>query len=155
MAKDINFSNNSFYNNGGATKQAGFRIGHSKRIVIENNALESNIPLSVLYSVDKNSSGISLSNNYAKGVITSDGSEIVGIESVNKLFNNPTNLDFSIVSNLPQKIGASSGAIAKIKEKLKRFNIKVQREHIEINQAQQSKYIVEHAPRQYGLQPLQ
>ncbi len=146
LAKDVDLINNSYYNNGGATKQSGFRISHSRRVNIKYNAVESNIPNTVIYSRDRNSSDISLSNNYAKGVITSDGSEIAGINSVERVFKDPENFDFSIVSNLLQNIGASSGAIAKIKEKLKLFNINVQRKHLEIDQAQQSRYIVEHAP---------
>ncbi len=144
LAKDVNFINNTLYNNGGATKQAGFRVGHSKNINIENNAIESNISQTVLYSCDNSSSNINLINNYAKGVIAN--SSIDGIKSVNKLFNDPKNFDFSIVSNLPQNIGAGKDAIINIKKKLKLYNIKVQRKHLKVNQANETKYIAEHAP---------
>ena len=146
LAKDINLTNNSYYNNGGATKQSGFRISHTKHLTIENNAVESNTPDTIIYSRDKNSSDVNLAHNYAKGVITNDGSTIAGIESENKIFKDPDNFDFSIVSTLPQNIGANSTTIKDIKEKLKLYNIKVERKHMEIDRAKQTKYIVEHAP---------
>ena len=146
LAKDVNVSNNSFYNNGGATKQAGFRIGYTKHLNIENNAVEANIPNTIIYSRDKNSSDINLTHNYAKGVITKDGAPITGIERANQVFQDPDNFDFSIVSHLPQDIGANSTVIAAIKKKLELYNIKVERKHMEVDKAKQTKYIVEHAP---------
>ncbi len=146
LAKDINLTNNSYYNNGGATKQSGFRISHTKHLNITNNAIESNIANTIIYSRDHSSSDINLTNNYAKGEITKDGSTITGIESVSQIFKDPANLDFSIVSDLPQNIGASSSAINNIKSKLALYNIKVNREHMDINKTAQTKYIVEHAP---------
>ena len=146
LAKDVNLTNNSYYNNGGATKQSGFRISHTQHLNISNNAVESNIPDTIIYSRDKNSTDINLTNNYAKGVITNDGSTIVGIEKVDRVFNDPENLDFSIVSELPQDIGASSSVIKDIKRKLALYNIRVYKKHMEVDRAKQTKYIVEHAP---------
>ncbi len=146
LAKDVNLTNNSYYNNGGATKQSGFRISHTNRLTIENNAVESNIPNTIIYSIDHFSKNINIMHNYAKGTITKNGSSIEGIESVDKLFKEPSNFDFSIVSNLPQDIGVSSTVIADIKNKLELYNIKVDRKHMEIDKAKQTKYIVEHAP---------
>ncbi len=146
LAKDINLTNNSYYNNGGATKQSGFRISHTKHLNIANNAVESNIANTIIYSRDHSSSDINLTNNYAKGEITKDGSGIAGITSVSQIFKDPANLDFSIISDLPQNIGANSSAINNIKSKLALYNIKVHREHMDINKTAETKYIVEHAP---------
>ncbi len=146
LAKDVNLTHNSYYNNGGATKQSGFRISHTDHLTIENNAVESNIANTIVYSRDRASSDVNLTHNYAKGVITKDGSTIVGIKEVDRVFNDPENLDFSIISGLPQDIGASSSAIADIKKKLELYNVKVERRHLEVDRAKQTKYIVEHAP---------
>ncbi len=146
LAKDVNLTNNSYYNNGGATKQSGFRVSHTDHLTIENNAVESNIANTIVYSRDRASSDVNLTHNYAKGVITKDGSTIAGIKEVDRVFKDPANLDFSIVSGLPQDIGASSSAIADMKRKLELYNIKVERRHLEVDRAKQTKYIVEHAP---------
>ena len=146
LAKDVNLTNNSYYNNGGSTKQAGFRISHSLRITIENNAVESNIPNTIIYSQDRASSNISLKNNYAKGTITQNEDLVTGINSANKIFKDPNRLDFFIVPNLPQNIGVNNQVLADIKRKIELYSIKVQREHLDIDQTKQTKYIVEHAP---------
>ena len=146
LAKDVNLTNNSYYNNGGATKQSGFRISHTNHLSIEKNAVESNIPNTIIYSRDHFSDDVNITDNYAKGVITKNGTSIAGIESVDTLFKDPENLDFSIVSTLPQDIGASSSALSDIKNKLELYNIKVERKHMEVDKVSQTKYIVEHAP---------
>ena len=146
LAKNVDLINNSYYNNGGATKQAGFRVSHSKDINILNNAVEADIEDTIIYSVDRASSDINLSNNYAKGVITKGGDAIEGIESVEEIFNEPEQFDFSIVADLPQNIGVSKEVIEDIKSKLELYNIQVKRDHLEVDKVAQTKYIVEHAP---------
>ncbi len=144
LAKNVDLVNNSYYNNGGATKQSGFRINSGDNIYIAKNAIESNLANTIIYSV-KNSN-ITLEQNYAKGVITQKKESVDGIIKVNKLFKDPQNLDFSLDRAIPSDIGIAKEALAKIKQKLHLYNITVQREHLEVNKSKMAQYIITHAP---------
>jgi len=146
LAKDINITNNSYYNNGGTTKQSAFRISNTNHMNVTNNAIESNIADTIIYSRDRDSNDIELAHNYAKGEMTKDGSTVTGIASREQIFNDPDNFDFSIVSSLPQDIGVSSTVLQDLKKKVDLYAIKVQKRHMEIDEVAQTKYIVEHAP---------
>jgi len=146
LAKDVNLTNNSYYNNGGATKQSGFRISHTNNLDISNNAVESNISNTIIYSRDKLSTNVNIVHNYVKGVVTKNNAFVQGINVVSSIFKDPANFDFSIVSSLTQNIGASSAVIEKIKGKIALYNIAVQRIHMDVNKTAQTKYIVDTAP---------
>ena len=147
LAKDVNVTNNSYYNNGTATKQSAFRVSTSTNVNFSNNAIEANIPNTIIYSIANNSlSSVFFENNYAKGVVQRNGVPILGIISKNKVFNDPQNLDFNVSIGIPAGIGTSQNALNAIKQKQKFYNIVVQKEHLDVNMSAMTKYIVENAP---------
>ena len=145
LAKNVDLINNSYYNNGGATKQSGFRVNSGKDIYIAKNAIESDLADTIIYSISKNSK-VTLEQNYAKGIITQKDNNIDGIIKVDKLFKNPQNLDFSLDEAIPSHIGISKETLANMKQKLNLYKINVQREHLEVNKSKMAQYIINHAP---------
>ena len=146
LAKNVTVSNNSYYNNGTATKQSGFRVNKSTDIVIEKNAVESNVANTIVYSVG-GASSVDLTDNYVKGVVTTQNSNIDGITEISHdIFNDPSNFDFSIVASLQQDIGASKTARDSMREKLERFKIDITNQHQSHDESEQTKTIVETAP---------
>lgn len=147
LAKDVNVTNNSYYNNGTATKQSAFRVNTSTNVNFSNNAIESNISNTLIYSIAKNSlSNVFFANNYAKGVIQRNGVSVSGIFSKNKVFNAPQNLDFNISIGIPMGVGISKTALDNIKQKIALFHINVTNNHLDVNKTAMRDYVINHAP---------
>jgi len=149
LTKNVDLFNNSYYNNGASTQQAGFRVNTGTNIHIKNNAVESNITGSYIYSVAKNSiNAVIFENNFAKGTISRNSSVIVGITAVTSMFKDPQNFDFGFKnnSNIPSSIGIESNVTNSIKEKVKLYGINVQMQHMDINQTAMTQTIIKNRP---------
>jgi len=149
LTKNVDVENNSYYNNGASTQQAGFRVNTGEDIHIKNNAVEANIADTFIYSVASNSEGnVTFEDNYAKGTITRNGETITGIEAVATMFKDPQNFDFSFAndSNIPSNVGIEPTVQADIKKRIELYNIEVKMQHLDINQTAMTEAIIANRP---------
>ena len=150
LTKNVDVENNSYYNNGASTQQAGFRVNTSDDIHIKNNAVEANIADTFIYSVASNSEGnVTFEDNYAKGAITRNGETITGIEAVATMFKDPQNFDFTFVndSNIPSNVGIEPTVLADIKKRIELYGIEVKMQHLDINQTAMTEAIIANRPK--------
>jgi len=120
---DVDFLNNTLYLNGttNASLFAGLRSNNSDNIEISRNAVV----------VPEGKMAYSITN----GTETTDENYLVGADKpedlpggnflVNKIFNDPENLNFSIVDTLPQNVGASTNTWIKLKAMADSYGIEI------------------------------
>ena len=147
LAKNVDLLNNSYYNNGLSTQQSGFRLNTGQDIVIKNNAVESNIPETIIYSV-ANSDPVTMEANYAKGRVTKNGDAVAGIDEVTTLFRDPEHFDFHFdeTSQIPEGIGAGQDVIARMRETIDRYGIAVTMQHMDVNQTAMTEMVIQKRP---------
>lgn len=147
LAKNVDLLNNSYYNNGLSTQQSGFRVNTAQDIVIKNNAVESNIPETIIYSV-ANSDPVTIEANHVKGRVTKNGDPVAGIEKVSTLFRDPEHFDFrfSKSSQVPEGIGVDQDVILRIRETIDRYGIAVRMQHMDINQTAMTEMVIRNRP---------
>jgi hypothetical protein len=121
---------NTLYMNGTTIsgKNKGIRGNTTSGVVIQNNAVQVSVDTnSYAYSMGK-STLTTLTNNYMVGgdSLANNYVPLTGNNFVSAIFNNPTTLDFTILSNLPQNIGASQAVWATLKARADTYGITIQ-----------------------------
>jgi hypothetical protein len=118
---------NTLYMNGTTIsgKSKGIRANSTNSVVVQDNAVEvSTDANSYAYSVAK-STLTTHKNNYLVGgdTLAKNYVALTGNNFVSFIFNNPATLDFSILPNLPQNIGASQAVWATLKARADEYGI--------------------------------
>jgi len=120
---------NTLYMNGTTIsgKSKGIRGNTTSGVVIQNNAVQVGVDTnSYAYSMGK-STLTTLTNNYMVGgdPLANNYVPLTGNNFVSAIFNNPTALDFTILPNLPQNIGASQTVWANLKSRADAYGITI------------------------------
>ena len=143
---NITIENNTLYMNGSTLngRATGLRINGGSNINSRNNAVVVSSE-DLAYSVAKEGvkSFISSENNYFVG---GDKNLPPGNELVPRIFADPSNLDFSLVSGIPTNVGAPLSVFNSLKAKADKYGINIAPSNWIMDYEGQTKAIVESAP---------